>query len=133
MADNIGRPTVMTDEVLRKLAEAFAWGCTDTEACCYADISTTALYEYQNKHPEYAEYKARLKDTPVLKARARLMQDINSKQEWIANSTSRYMVDKRDGKATQVVREEVDIKVVVKDYSTDDAQPDTEPEPEQCE
>jgi hypothetical protein len=33
----------MTDAVLRKLEEAFLMGCTDIEACLYADALLEAL------------------------------------------------------------------------------------------
>lgn len=72
-----GRPTVMTDDVLRKLEEVFALGGTDTEACFYADISTTALYEYQEKTPGFTERKASLKERPVLKARQTLVKSLD--------------------------------------------------------
>lgn len=123
MPKKVGRPTKMTDVALGKLDQAFAMGCTDTEACCYADISVDVLYDYQKANPEYAKRKAVLKDTPFLKARARLMQDIDSSQEWIANSTSRYLIDKKDGKATQRVA--VDADIVVKVQSFDDDAPGT--------
>lgn len=71
-----GRPTVITEEVLRKLEEAFAMGCTDIEACLYADISKTALYEYQEKNPYFAERKAELKENPVLKARTTIIKSL---------------------------------------------------------
>ena len=73
---NAGRPTVMTPEVIRKLYEAFAWGCSDLEACFYADISKTALYEYQEKHPEFTERKESLKQRPVLMARQSVVKDL---------------------------------------------------------
>jgi len=76
----VGRPTVITDEVLRKLDEAFAMGCTDLEACLYADISKTALYEYQQKHPEFAEHKEKLKETPVLLARTTVIKNLRNPQ-----------------------------------------------------
>lgn len=63
------RPTVMTPEVIAKLEEAFAWGCTDIEACLWANIASPTLYLYQEKHPEFIERKNALKETPVLKAR----------------------------------------------------------------
>lgn len=69
-----GRPTVMTDEVLRKLEEAFALGCTDLEACIYADISKTALYDYQQEHPEFTERKELLKENPILLARKSVVE-----------------------------------------------------------
>src|SRR6185369_3443807 len=76
----IGRPSVMTDEVLRKLDEAFAMGCTDLEACLYADISKTALYDYQQEHPEFAERKEKLKETPILLARTTVVRSLKQPQ-----------------------------------------------------
>lgn len=65
----VGRPTVMTDETIDKLQESWAMGCSDLEACCYANISSAALYNYQKAHPEFVERKAVLKERMVLKAR----------------------------------------------------------------
>lgn len=64
-----GRPTVMTQQVIGKLEEGFALGCTDAEACFFAGISVDALYDYQKKKPEFTKRKEALKQNPVLKAR----------------------------------------------------------------
>lgn len=64
-----GRKTIMTPEVVAKLEEAFSWGCTDIEACLHADIGTSTLYNYQDRHPEFVERKEALKETPILRAR----------------------------------------------------------------
>lgn len=74
--DKEGRPTVMTEEALRKVEEAFAWGCTDLEACFFADISKTALYNYQLAHPEFKERKDALKSRPILAARRTVLDGI---------------------------------------------------------
>jgi len=63
------RPTVMTPEVIQKLEEAFAWGCSDREACLWADIAEKTLYLYQEKNPEFIHRKEALKETPILLAR----------------------------------------------------------------
>ncbi len=65
----IGRPTVITPETIAKLEEVFALGGTDEEACFYADIGKTTLYNYQQEHPEFVERKEALKQRPFLKAR----------------------------------------------------------------
>jgi len=70
------RPTVMTPETIAKLEEAFAWGCTDTEACLWADIAQKTLYLYQEKHPEFIHRKESLKDTPLLLARKTVVNAI---------------------------------------------------------
>lgn len=72
----IGRPTVMTPARVSKLEEAFAYGCSDSEACFYADISKQTLYEYQKKHPEFIDRKEALKERPILAARQKVVQEI---------------------------------------------------------
>lgn len=66
----MGRPTVMTPECIAKLEEAFAWGCTDREACLWAGIAVSTLQLYQDTHPEFIERKEALKDTPIMDSRA---------------------------------------------------------------
>ena len=72
----VGRPSVMTDEVLQKLKEAFLMGCSDVEACLFAGIASSTLYEYQNKNPEYSEQKAEWKKNPLLRARKNIYDKI---------------------------------------------------------
>jgi hypothetical protein len=64
-----GRPTTFTSSTLQKLEEVFALGGSDKEACFYASLSPSSLYNYQAKHPEFLERKELLKEQPVLKAR----------------------------------------------------------------
>jgi len=71
-----GRPTVVTDVVLAKLEAAFSMGCTDNEACIYADIHPSTLYEYQNKTPGFAERKVLLKEKPILRARVTVIESL---------------------------------------------------------
>lgn len=65
----MGRPTVMTPEVVNKLEEVFALGGTDSEACFYAGISKQTLYNYQEINPDFIDRKEALKERPVLLAR----------------------------------------------------------------
>lgn len=74
-----GRPPVVTKEVLRKLEEAFIHAFTDKEACLYADISTTALYDYCQDHPAFAERKETLKMSPRLHAKRTIMTALQNK------------------------------------------------------
>ena len=69
MAEDVGRPTLMTPETVNKLEQAFSLGATDLEACFYAGISKQTLYNYQAKYPEFVDRKEALKDKLVLKAR----------------------------------------------------------------
>lgn len=63
--------------VLKKLEEAFAIGCSDEEACAYADISEATLYNYQGKHPKFVERKKQLKKRPILKAKNTVVQALD--------------------------------------------------------
>lgn len=90
---NAGRPTLITELVLKKLEEAFAMGCTDLEACLYADISHQTLYNYQNKTPEFVERKQALKNMPVLKARTEVMKGLNANPEFSLKVLERIKKD----------------------------------------
>ena len=83
MADKreVGRPTLMTPEILNKLEEVFGIGGSDKEACFYANISHQTLYNYQEKHPEFVERKEALKERPILKARQTIVRALENPQE----------------------------------------------------
>jgi hypothetical protein len=74
MAHPGGRPTKMTDETVKKLEEAFLLGCSDLEACFYAEISKQTLYNYQDKFPKFVDRKEQLKQNPFLIARKSVIE-----------------------------------------------------------
>lgn len=73
-----GRPTIMTEETVNKLEEAFLLGCTDEEACYYADISKQTLYNYQEKNPEFIDRKEGLKQRPFFLARQAVIKGFSN-------------------------------------------------------
>ncbi len=85
----MGRPTVVTPEVLAKLEHAFGIGCSDKEACLYAGISMDALYNYQNRRPDFGEWKALLKEKPVLKARSVVVNSLSDPE------TSKWYLERK--------------------------------------
>ena len=76
MSNPVGRPPVDWDAVLPKLEEVFALGGSDLEACFYAGISKTALYNYQKDNPDFVERKEQLKERPILLARQTVVKAI---------------------------------------------------------
>jgi hypothetical protein len=86
-----GRPTVFTKLTLKKLEEAFAFGCTDKEACMYANISTAALYNYQSSNPEFVDRKQILKAAPVLKARMCVVKELETNPVLAFKYIERYL------------------------------------------
>ena len=89
----VGRPTVMTDEAIRKLEDAFTGGCTDLEACCYAGVSKSTLYDYCQVHPEFSERKETLKNQPVMKAK-RIIDRALDDQDLM---TAHKVIDRKEG------------------------------------
>jgi len=71
-----GRPTKMTPDTVKKLEEAFLMGCSDLEACLFADISKQTLYTYQDKNPEFIDRKRILKQNPVMVARQSVLKEM---------------------------------------------------------
>lgn len=106
----VGRPQFDGKDinmVLKKLDEAFSIGCSDVEACAYADISPAAMYEYQKKTPKFLERKRVLKEKPILLARKVV---IDAMQNGDANLAFKYLERKRrDEFAIRVENENKDV------------------------
>ena len=83
----------MTEDVIRELKRAFEKSFTDIEACLDVGISTTALYDYCNKNPEFAERKEELKKMPNLEAKLVWQDKIHSgdykaSKEWLERKSA---------------------------------------------
>ena len=103
--NKVWKPTVFTPETLKKLEEAFAIGATDSEACFYADVSTSAFYEYQNRTEWYLERKNALKEKPILKARQEVVKWLDGNAEFAL----KYLERKR--KSEFSLRQEIEARV----------------------
>lgn len=101
----MARPTAMTEEVISKLEEAFAWGSSDVEACLWADIAPATLYNYQEKNPEFLERKNALKETPILLARKSVVKSLSRDPKLAMDFLS------RKAKAEFSTKTEIDAKV----------------------
>lgn len=86
-----GRPTIMTPETIAKLEEAFANGASDLEACFYAGIGKSTLYNYQVEFPEFLERKEGLKDMIKYRARKNIADKITAGDI----DTSRWYAERR--------------------------------------
>lgn len=88
-----GRPSAMTPEVIRKLEEAFLLGCSDHEACFYADIAPSTLYKYQLENPEFTERKEALKSNPVFLARKVIVNALHNDDV----QTAHKVIERKEG------------------------------------
>lgn len=79
--NKIGRPTLFTPETISKLEQVFAMGGTDLEACSYADVSKSALYNYQEANPDFVERKEMLKERPFIRARQTIVKALDNPRD----------------------------------------------------
>ncbi len=100
----------MTHDVLGKLEQAFSIGCTDEEACIYADIKPDNLYEYCRKNPEFSKRKEQLKRKPILKAKNTIISNLDDPKiaQWYLERKSKEEFSSRqelsvEGEAIQPV------------------------------
>jgi hypothetical protein len=111
----VGRPTDMTPETVKKLEEVFAIGGSDEEACFYADISKQTLYNYQKKYPEFIDRKEALKNKPFLKARQTIIKSLDQ-----PNYAFEYMKRKKKNEFGDSVNVEGGLNVNLVSYGNDD-------------
>lgn len=75
---SVGRPPVVTQEVVNKLEEVFAIDGSISEACFYAGISRQTYYEWLKLNPEYSDRFEALRERPVLLARQTVIKDLKT-------------------------------------------------------
>lgn len=73
-----GRPTVMTEETVRKLEYGFAKGLTDHECCDFADIAPSTLYAYCKENPDFTDKKELLKQRPKITAKLNIAEELEN-------------------------------------------------------
>lgn len=69
----IGRPSVMTTEVVRKLEYAFTYDCSIEEGCLYAGIARNTYYEFVKQYPDFQDRISELRTISKLMARVTLI------------------------------------------------------------
>jgi hypothetical protein len=78
-----GRPEKIDKDVLTKLEDAFTNAFSDEQACAYAGISTTTLFRYETKRPQFRSRKAMLKKRPDIKAKQTVVSNLgNPSDAW---------------------------------------------------
>ena len=79
----------LNENTVKKLEEAFAIGCSIPEACYFANITKQTLYNWYEKMPELREKFDRLKERPVLKARATIFNNLDK------TDTARWFLERK--------------------------------------
>ena len=88
----VGRPTVMTSEVIEKIEEELKNGATLQQAAFLAEISLKTLYNYFDSNPDFKERCSLLQNLVSYRAR----KNIKEKIEKGDIETSKYWLDRKD-------------------------------------
>ncbi len=75
-SNGVGRPSVMTQEVVGKLQFAFACDCTVEEACLLAGIHRDTYYTFLKDYPEFSDRITALRAGSILVARMVLLSGV---------------------------------------------------------
>lgn len=87
-----GRPTVMTAETIGKLEEGFLMGFTDREACLFANINPSTLYDFCKENPDFSERKELLKENVKMRAKQNIHKEIDKGDKQL----SQWYTERRD-------------------------------------
>jgi hypothetical protein len=78
MSTKRGRPSILTEAVQNQLKQAFLVGATDDEACLVVGIAPSTLYKFQEKNPSFSEQKRLWKRSPVFRAKATIIRNLDN-------------------------------------------------------
>lgn len=76
----VGRPTVFTDEVIRKIEEVAALDGSVAEMAYYANIHPDSIYARLKENKEFSDRIQALRERPVLKARQTIIKSLDTPQ-----------------------------------------------------
>src|SRR3954469_50092 len=100
-----GRPSVWTEEVVRKLEEAFSMDCTDEEACAYAGIGERTYYDHKKADEAFSQRMDRSKRFPFFLAKKTLSKALAEDDgalalKWLKNRQSARYHEKVEQEVT---------------------------------
>lgn len=107
--NDTGRPSVMTEDTLRKLETAFKMGCSVTVACCHAEIGLSTFYDYTRDHPDYSAKIHAWQNNPILKAQNNVMRVLNGARNLLEKKVNEDGTEDRDPKSELTSREVLEL------------------------
>ena len=109
-----GVPTKMTKELIAKLEQAFSIGCTDREACIFAEINPSTLYDYQLLNTEFTKRKESLKEKPILRARMNIVTALNKNDKEMSKwFLERKRKEEFSTRTEQIFPEEIKYSLII--------------------
>lgn len=90
------RPTRLTDEVLKKLEDAFKVGASISQACIYAGISQQDYFNWIKKYEWFFERMEGFKNFPYVFSKEAIFKAINSKDPNVSAKYALEFLKRRD-------------------------------------
>ena len=73
---SVGRPKIISDDVVGKLEQAFSIGCNVSQACIHADISRDTFYSFIKKNKKFSDRFKLLQQKPILQAKLTIYKNL---------------------------------------------------------
>lgn len=107
----VGRPTVRTKEINRKIEEAAAIGASIEEIAMYCGVWRSTLYRWIKDDQELKDRIEELQERPIMKARQSIVKSLDD-----PNHAFRYLEKKRKkefGNTVDVTSDGKQINIVI--------------------
>lgn len=92
---NVGRPSLLTEEVVGKLEYAFGIGANVKQACFYANIHKDTYYQWMKDNPTLSDRLDEIKEKLPLKALENVATSIEGGTVKGNLSTSQWLLEKK--------------------------------------
>ena len=92
--NKVGRPSIYSEEIVKKLESVYQLGVSDEIACNYAGISKETLYTWRDKYPELVDRLDGAKHYARIAAGSVVMEaiknkDVNTAKWWLEKKYSK--------------------------------------------
>lgn len=94
-----GRPTVITDECVKKLEDMLRLGCTDKASCAYAEISRESFYNRIQKDDTFRDRMENARNYAIIASRQIIIQKILKEKD---PEYAKWYLEKHDVKTSGV-------------------------------
>lgn len=127
LANGVGRPTVLTEEVVQKLESVFKLGVTIDAACTYANIARSTFYDHYNHDIEFRTKIDTAKDYARIAAGSVVInaivkdRDVEAAKWWLAKKHPDEFGDVRKLSGVSISDGDKEYKLVIEDYISGEA------------
>lgn len=90
------RPTIFTDEIVKKLEDSFKVGSTVIQACTYAGISKQDYYNWIKKNDDFFDQMEQAQNFPYIFSKEAIFKAIGSKDIALSAKYALEFLKRRD-------------------------------------